>query len=137
MIHVKTGLAVSLLTIALAACSSADERILLNQFFAASRLRDLTALRNVATVVFEPATDGIVTSYELLGVKVVSASEGHVVSEEVSIAAPVRLPDGNTVEKTFVVTMQRGVSGSDPNRLNGWMITSIRAAQASPSTPRP
>ena len=38
------------------------------QFFAASRLRDLTALRNVSTVVFEPASDGIVTSFEITGI---------------------------------------------------------------------
>jgi hypothetical protein len=135
LVHLRTGLTVSLLTIVLAACSSADERILLNQFFAASRLRDLTALRNVATVVFEPATEGIVTSFELLSVTVVRASEGQA-SEEVAIAAPVRLPDGNTVEKTFVVTLQRGLPESDPQRSGGWMITAIKAAPASPSTPR-
>jgi hypothetical protein len=136
LVHLRTGLTVSLLTIVLAACSSADERILLNQFFAASRLRDLTALRNVATVVFEPATEGIVTSFELLGVTVVRASEGQALSEEVAIDAPVRLPDGNTVEKTFVVTLQRGLPESDPQRSGGWMITAIKAAPASPSTPR-
>jgi len=136
LVHVRTGLAVSLLAIVLAACSSADERILLNQFFAASRLRDLTALRNVATVVFEPTTDGIVTSFELLSVTVVPASAGQASSEEVSILAPVRLPDGTTVPKTLVVTLQRGVPGSEPRRLDGWMITSIKAVQASPSTPR-
>ena len=136
LVRVRTGLALSLVTIALVSCSSADERILLNQFFAASRLRDLTALRNVATVVFEPATDGIVTGFELLSVTVVRASQGRTVEEEVSIAAPVRLPDGSTVDKTLVVTMQRDLPESDRTRLDGLMITSIRAAQASPSTPR-
>ena len=127
----------TLLTLAPAACSSADERILLNQFFAASRLRDLTALRNVATVVFEPATDGIVTGFELLDVTVTRASRAQALAEEVSIAAPVRLPDGTTVEKTFVVTMERGLPDSDPHRSSGWMITAIKAAPASPSSPRP
>ena len=136
LVRVRTGLALSLVTIALVSCSSADERILLNQFFAASRLRDLTALRNVATVVFEPATDGIVTGFELLSVTVVRASQGRTVEEEVSIAAPVRLPDGSTVDKTLVVTMQRDLPESDRTRLDGLMITSIRAAQASPSIPR-
>ena len=136
LVRVRTGLALSIVTIALVSCSSADERILLNQFFAASRLRDLTALRNVATVVFEPATDGIVTGFELLSVTVVRASQGRTVEEEVSIAAPVRLPDGSTVDKTLVVTMQRDLPESDRTRLDGLMITSIRAAQASPSIPR-
>ena len=136
MIDVRTWPTVLLLAIALTACSSADERILLNQFFAASRLRDLTALRNVATVVFEPATDGIVTRFELVGVKVLQASGGEAMSEEVSIVAPVRLPDGNTSERAFVVTMQRGLPEGDPSRLGGLMITAIRAAPASPSTRR-
>jgi hypothetical protein len=136
LVRLKTALPVLLLAFTLAACSSADERILLTQFFAESRLRDLTALRNVATVVFEPATDGIVTSFELLGVKVLEASNGRALSEEVSIVAPVRLPDGNTSEKTFVVAMQRGLPESDPRRLGGLMITAIKAVPATPSNPR-
>ena len=72
--HVKTVLTVALLTIALAGCSSAEERTLLGQFFAASRLRDLTAVHNIATVAFEPATDGIVTSFEIVRITVVQAS---------------------------------------------------------------
>lgn len=137
VVGLRTVLTVSLLTIALAACSSADERILLNQFFAASRLRDLTALRDVATVVFEPASDGIVTSFELLGVTVVRATEGRALSEDVVIAAPVRLPDGSTIEKTFVVTLQRDLPDTDRHRSGGWMITAIKAAPAAPSTARP
>ena len=35
-------------------CSAASERALLDQFFAASRLRDRTALARFSTVVFEP-----------------------------------------------------------------------------------
>ena len=81
MVRVRSRLTASLLTLTIAACSRADERILLNQFFAASRLRDLTALRNVATVVFEPATDGIVTRFDLLGVTVTRASPGLALAE--------------------------------------------------------
>ena len=44
-------------------CSTASERALLDQFFAASRLRDRTALARFATVVFEPRTDGIVAEF--------------------------------------------------------------------------
>jgi hypothetical protein len=49
-------------------CSGASERVLLDQFFAASRLRDLTALARFATVVFEPRPDGIVTEFVVVSV---------------------------------------------------------------------
>jgi hypothetical protein len=126
---VKTAIVVSLLTLALAGCSGAAERTLLTQFFASSRLRDLTALQDIATVVFEPATDGIVTSFDLLGTTVVKAPDGQPRSKEVSISAPVRLADGRTVVKTFVVTMQHGLPGSDQTRWGAWMITGIKAGQ--------
>jgi hypothetical protein len=141
---VKAALAVSLLMLALAGCSSAAERALLTEFFAASRLRDLTALRDFATVVFEPATDGIVTSFDLLQITVAPSPGGQPVSKEVSISAPVRLPDGRTMVETFVVTMQRGLPGSDQKRWGGWMITAIKAGptrasskgREAPSSPR-
>ena len=138
------AVAVSLLTLMLASCSAAAERALLTQFFAASRLRDLTALHDVATVVFEPATDGTVRSFDLLSVDVTRAPGGEAVAKELSISAPVRLPDGRTVVTTLVVTMQHGLPDSD-QRWGGWMITGIKAGPArgssnglgSPSTPRP
>ena len=133
----KAALTISLLTLTLtlASCSATAERTLLTQFFAASRLRDLTALHNFATIVFEPATDGIVASFDLLGITVARAADGVPVSKDVSISAPVNLPDGRTVVKTFVVTMQRGLPGSDQDRWGAWMITAIKASPASPSTP--
>ena len=135
--HVKTVLTVALLTVALASCSSAEERTLLAQFFAASRLRDLTAVHNVATVAFEPATDGIVTNFEVVRITVVQASGGQATRKDVLISAPVKLFDGRTVSKEFVVTMQRGLPGSDQSRAGGWMITAFKADPASASTPRP
>jgi hypothetical protein len=136
-VRIARALAVSLTTLILASCSGTAERTLLTQFFAASRLRDLTALGNFSTVVFEPATDGIVTSFDLLGISAVPSPDDRLVSKDVSISAPVRLPDGRTVVKTFVVTMRRGMPGSDPRRSDGWMITAIKAGLAFPSTPRP
>lgn len=113
----KTVLA-SLLLLAALACSAASEHVLLTEFFAASRLRDLTALGKIATVVFEPARDGIVTSFDITGVAVNGSG-----AKEVSVAAPVRLPDGRTVSKAFVVTIARD------------RITAISERPASPSTP--
>jgi hypothetical protein len=115
----NAALAVSLLTLTLSGCAQAAEQRLLTQFFAASRLRDLTALSNISTVVFEPAADGVVTSFEI------TAVTGDSASEDVSISAPVRLPDGRTVSKRFAVSIRGG------------LITAISERPASPSTPRP
>jgi hypothetical protein len=126
----------SVMTLTALACAPYAERTLLTQFFAVSRLRDLTALRKFSTVVFEPASDGIVTSFEISGMTAVQGPDGLPVSKDVSISAPVRLPDGRTVLKAFVVTMERSRSGAqDPS--GGWMITAISERSASPSTPRP
>jgi hypothetical protein len=127
---------VSLITLTALACARYPERTLLTRFFAASRLRDLTALRTFSAVVFEPASDGIVTSFEISGMTTAPGPDGVAVSEDVSIAAPVRLPDGRTVLKTFVVTMERSrPAAQDPG--SGWMITAISERSASPSTPPP
>jgi hypothetical protein len=116
---VKTARGVVLLTLLVSNCSGAADRSLITQFFAASRLRDLTALSKISTVVFEPAADGIVTSFDITGVA------GDAASKQVSISAPVRLPDGRTVLKNYAITIQRG------------MITAISEPAASPSIPRP
>jgi hypothetical protein len=98
-------------------CGPDTERVLISQFFAASRLRDLTALRKISTVVFEPASDGIVTSFEITGVTDRSTSK------EILITAPVRLPDGRTVTKDFAVDIQGG------------LVTAISERQPAASTP--
>jgi hypothetical protein len=132
----RAAAVVVLMTLTAAACAADAERTLLTQFFAASRLRDLTALRKLSTIVFEPASDGIVTSFEIAGVTTVQGPDGVPVSKDVSISAPVRLPDGKTVLKTFVVTIARGSPGNgDPG--SRWMITAINERAASPSTQRP
>ena len=129
-------LAVALVTLTVLSCAHDAERASLNQFFAASRLRDLTALQKTATVVFEPATDGIITSFDILQTTAVQGPDGMVVSKRVSISAPVRLPDGGTVTKTLVVTMERRAVEADPNPVRGWMITGFSAGPASPSAPQ-
>lgn len=132
---VKSAAVLAVVVSTLATCSGAAERTLIAQFFAASRLRDLTALHSLATIVFEPRTDGIVTDFELLRIDSVPPSGSQPASKSVRIAAPVRTPDGKTVVTTFVVTMQQGRPGSEP-RWGGWMITAIQADPASPSSPR-
>jgi hypothetical protein len=125
----------SLTMATLSSCAGDAERVLLAQFFAASRLRDLTALSKLSTVVFEPASDGIVTSFEITAIQATPGPDGHPMAKDVSIVAPVRSPSGDTALKAFVITMSRGVPGSDQYRLGTWLITAINAGPASPSTP--
>jgi hypothetical protein len=128
----KRAITVSLLALTLASCAGDVERALIAQFFAASRLRDLTALHSLATVVFEPGADGIVTTFEVVSISARTTAGAGPESQDVVIGAPVRLPDGRTVKKTFVITMTRGLPDSQA-RWSGWMITAIRDA-AAPST---
>jgi hypothetical protein len=123
--------AIALTAVTLAACSTAAEQTVLGEFFAASRLRDKTALQTISTVPFEPNVQGIITGFAIT--KVTPTSGDGVGSEDVSISAPVKLPDGRTLRKDFVITMQRAPrdGGGRP-----WVIVSIRDVQAAPSTPR-
>ena len=93
-------------------CSVPQERSLLDRFFTASRLRDKTALSNFATVVFEPLEQGIITDFEVVRV----APEQND-AKAVTISAPVKLPDGQVVEKTLIVTLER--------RNGRWIVTHV------------
>ena len=115
--RVRRAATVLFVTLALANCSTSVEQQQLTRFFDACRLRDLTALSKLSTVVFEPAVDGVVTSFAI------TSASGDAASRTVSISAPVRLPDGQTLVKTFTVTIQHG------------LITAISGGSGSPSTP--
>lgn len=113
----------------LAACA-APERPLLEQFFAASRLRDTTALQSIATLVFEPRQDGIVRTFEITSVTP-ERWNGRKATKDVTVAAPVILPNGETVQKTLVVTLER----AGPDGSARWLVTAVRDAAASRSAP--
>ncbi|HJZ77160.1 MAG TPA: hypothetical protein VKE51_35760 [Vicinamibacterales bacterium] len=234
------SLALSLAAATLIGCSSTPEQPLLQQFFAASRLRDNTTLAGFAAAAFEPGTDGIVTTFSITNVtperrkpltlktlarahedakaedleftkrkdayqaenldaikRVIAAGQvdakippndaavqaawnkfledgvvvarrvgdtrrrlasesmvvdmsinggptrvdvtkydGALVSKDVSISAPVRMPSGQTAQKNFVVTMQRAILRADQEMTGRWIITIIRDASGPPSTPR-
>jgi hypothetical protein len=49
-------------------CSSPPEDALLRQFFRASQLRDNGTLANFAAATFDPRTDGVVSSFEIVNV---------------------------------------------------------------------
>jgi hypothetical protein len=66
----------------------------------------------------------------------VAKYDGELVSKDVSISAPVRLPNGQTAQKNLIVTMQRAVLKGDKEITGRWIITAIRDASGSASTPR-
>jgi hypothetical protein len=107
-----------LIVVQVAACSVPPEQPLLQQFFSASRLRDTTALHNIATVVFEPREQGTIASFEITNVA--THRDGARELKDVTISAPVRRPTGETVRQTLVVTLER--TG------DGWMVTAVRQA---------
>ena len=57
---------------------------------------------------------------------------GELVTKDVTIDAPVRMADGNSVDRTLVVTMQRAVLQGEPAVEGKWIITSVRDATSSP-----
>ena len=118
------------LAAALALCGcAAPERPLLEQFFGASRLRDTTALQAVSTIVFEPRQQGIVRTFDIIRVTP-ERLEGQTPTKDVTVDAPVILPDGQTVRKTLVVTLQRAMGGSDS--VHPWVVTGIAASARRP-----
>ena len=68
MFDARSAIVLSLIAVGAVACSSLSEEAVLEQFFAAARLRDKTALASVATVAFEPHIDGIVTEFDVTDV---------------------------------------------------------------------
>jgi hypothetical protein len=234
------SLALTLAAATLIGCSSTPEQPLLQQFFTASRLRDNTTLAGFAATAFEPATDGIVTTFSITNVtpeqrkpltlktlakahedartadteftkrkeayqaenldaikRVIAAGhangkippkdaavqatwskfledgvavarkvgdakrrlasesmvvdmsinggpthvdvakyDGELVSKDVSISAPVKLPTGLTAQKNYIVTMQRAILRADRDMTGRWIITSIKDASGAASTPR-
>ena len=111
----------------LAACSPRAEQRILSEFFSASRLRDRTALQKLATTAFDPASQGIITGFDITGV--VTGDAGGRAIKDVSISAPVKLPGGQTLQKNLVVTLERDVSGSGGTAAR-WIVTGIRDSAA-------
>jgi hypothetical protein len=233
------ALAVLSLTVLSASCSGGSEQSIIGQFFDASRLRDNTALARVSVVMFDPSSQGTVTSFmvqnispeqrkplafkslekaqddakaeddafsrrkedyqnanleaiqrvlaaerdkdklnskdaevqtawtkfreesanvskkvaesrrnlrseiQLVNLSVnaggrtaidVTKHDGEMAWKEVTVAAPVQLPNGQTAQKTFVITMQRALLKADKEIAGRWIITSFRDAAASPAS---
>ena len=116
-------------------CSARPEETIVSDFFAASRLRDLTALSRFSTVVFEPREQGIVTSFTIRSVSAErAAGAGRV--KEVTIAAPLHRPDGEIVDAVFVIRLQlhaRADEPAAPALYSGWIVTGITESKPSPA----
>lgn len=61
--------------------------------------------------------------------------DGDMVSKDVTISAPVRLPNDQTLQKTLVVTMRRAMLRGDHEITGRWIITGIRDASVPGATP--
>jgi hypothetical protein len=121
------GCLLALLLASCAACSSSlgrPEQLILDEFFSASRLRDRTALERMATVVFEPRDQGIVTDYRITGVTEERGRDGARVTKNVSLIARVKLPSGQIGDRKLAITMQ-----SAGGR---WTITGVAVFPSSP-----
>jgi hypothetical protein len=59
---------------------------------------------------------------------------GELVTKDVTIDAPVRMADGNSVDRMLVVTMQRAVLQGEPAVEGKWIITGVRDATSSPES---
>jgi len=86
-------------------------------------------------VVFEPTKDGIVTTFTITGVSAERRDGGHVV-KDVVIEAPVRVPSGQTVQKTLVITLQRAEPPDQRSRAEGWIVTGFKDERPAAATPR-
>jgi len=103
------------------ACTGSGERAAIDRFFSASRLLDRTALANVATVIFDPATSGTVLSFDIQRI-----TAGHQAGlEDVVVLASVHAPDGSMITKTLTLTLERQPEQSQA--ISPWMVTAVRA----------
>jgi hypothetical protein len=66
----------------------------------------------------------------------VTQFDAELVTKDITIEAPVRMPDGSSVDKTLVVTMQRAVLKGDRQIDGRWIITAVKEGSAAGSSPR-
>jgi len=111
-------------------CGPRPEEPVLAEFFNASRLRDVTALRKIATTIFDPARDGIITEFKVRSVEAHDAGGRSI--EDVSISAPVKPMTGPTVEKQLVVTLEKDLTGVRSGVKGHWIVTAFRVDAAAP-----
>ena len=108
------------------ACSVPAEQVIISDFFAASRLRDLTALSELSTTIFEPRERGTVSEVRVESVTAERA-EGSSTFKDVIVDATLHRPDGSTAQVPLVVTLSRPAAESERSaRYGGWKVTAVR-----------
>jgi hypothetical protein len=114
----RTGGAV-LASMVLGSCgwTPADEQVLI-RFFEHSRAYDTTRLAPLATVVFNPRTDGVVDRFEVIERGRDRSLEGGAVARDLTQRARVRSPGGREEERALQVTLER--------RGGSWVVTRVR-----------
>ena len=96
------------------------EEQLLRRFFEASRLYDMAAVEKVATVVFNPVSDGIVQDFRVAGV--VESGDRRVAAVDVRVRRRQVI-----TEERLQVTIER--------RAGRWLITGVTRPPASQTAP--
>ena len=149
------------IVLVLLGCSIRPERSVLAEFFAASRLRDTTALSRISLVVLEPREVGAVGEFKIRNVsgqrrlpfspdsqvarlsllgrpdpRARGGQPGEIETEDVTLTAPLRTPDGRKAEVSLVVTLDRAVLGND-RETGRWIVTAVRGAAVARALPRP
>jgi hypothetical protein len=117
---------VALLLAGTLACSVPTEQVLVSDFFSASRLRDVTALSQLSTTIFEPRERGTVTRVRVERVSE-ERTEGALALKDVTVDATLHRTDGSMAQVRLVVTLSRPVaeSGRDP-LYGGWKVTAVK-----------
>jgi hypothetical protein len=118
---------VAILTIV--GCGNGAEYLIVQRFFAASQLRDRTALARFATTIFEPRIDGSVDRFKILHVSADTpyqpegGSTGSIATADrvaqLSLDDPVNMVDIGSAEPTLVqrtVTIEAEVRRPDGGR---------------------
>jgi hypothetical protein len=147
----------------LSGCSVRPEHSVLDEFFAASRLRDLTRLSRISLVVLEPREAGAVGKFNIQSVSSVRraplqpgdpmarlsllsrAAElsggagltGEIETEEVTLVGPLRRPAGPTSDATLIATLSRAVVRTDARITGRWIVTAVRGAAEARLLPPP
>lgn len=97
--------------------TSADEQ-LLTEFFGQSRVYDRTRLAMVATVVFNPITDGVVHRFDIVERGAERTDDSGETMRDVTIRAAVLPPEGAPAERLLVITLTQ--------RDGRWIVTGVR-----------
>jgi hypothetical protein len=143
-------------------CAVRPEHSVLDEFFLASRLRDLTRLSRISLVVLEPREAGAVGKFNIQSVSSVRRSPlqagdqvvrlsllarapalsnaagltGEIETEEVTLLGPLRRPSGPTSDATLIATLSRAIVRGDRRITGRWIVTAVRgAAEARPLPP--